>query len=118
MRHDDLVYVRHMLEMSRKARFLSLGKTSVDFECDETLRLALQHLLQIVGEAASRTSEHFRFENPEIPWPEIIGMRHRVVHDYMGIDEEIIWTTVMDDLPKLIRILESTLGEPPGASSP
>ena len=117
MHHDDLVYVRHMLETSRKARFLSRGHTAEDYERDETLRLALRHLLQIVGEAASRTSELFRSENPDIPWPEIIGMRHRVVHDYMGVDEEIVWTTVTHDLPKLIRILESTLGEPPEASS-
>jgi uncharacterized protein with HEPN domain len=63
-------------------------------------------LLQIVGEAASQVSAEFRSANPEIPWDEIVGMRHRVVHDYLGIDEEIVWKTVGDDLPALIRILE------------
>jgi uncharacterized protein with HEPN domain len=109
MQHDDGVYLHHMLGMSRKVRTLADGKSAADFEEDEVLRLALRHLLQIVGEAAGRVSQPFREANPEIPWDEIVGMRHRVVHDYMGIDEEVVWKTIQDDLPTLIRILEGKL---------
>lgn len=109
MQRDDLVYLQHMLDMARKAKALVEGKSADDFEADEVLRLALRHLLQIVGEAASRVSPQCRTENTGIPWDEIVGMRHRVVHDYMGIDEEIVWRTVVDDLPMLVRILEDRL---------
>jgi uncharacterized protein with HEPN domain len=109
MHRDDQVYLQHMLDMARKARALADGKSAEDFEEDEVLRLALRHLLQIVGEAASRVSPQCRMENPEIPWDEMVGMRHRVVHDYMGIDEEIVWKTVVDDLPMLVRILDNKL---------
>jgi len=109
MQHDDGAYLRHMLDMSRKARALADGRSAEQFQRDEVLRLALLHLLQIVGEAANQVSQQFRMANPEIPWDEIVGMRHRVVHDYMGIDEEIVWKTVEDDLPALIRILEGKL---------
>jgi len=105
MQRDDRVYLQHMLDMAGKARALADGKSADDFEAEEVLRLAVRHLLQIVGEAAGRVSQQFRMENPEIPWDEIVGMRHRVVHDYMGIDEEIVWKTVAEDLPALIRIL-------------
>lgn len=109
MQHDDRVYLRHMLDMARKARELAESRSHDEFEHDEVLRLALRHLLQIVGEAASQIPRGFRAGNPEIPWDEIVGMRHRVVHDYMGIDDEIVWTTVVQDLPSLIEILERKL---------
>ena len=44
--------------------------------------------------------------HPEIPWTEIIGMRHKVVHDYLGVDEDIVWQVVTDDLPSLVEMLE------------
>lgn len=109
MQHDDRVYLRHMLEMSRKARELASSRSRVDFDQDEVFRLALRHLIQIVGEAASQVSAEFRSAHAEIPWGEIMGMRHRVVHDYLGIDEEIVWSTVVQDLPQLIQILERQL---------
>lgn len=85
------------------------SRSQAEFEHDEVLRLALRHLLQIIGEAASQVSREFRAGNPEVPWGEIVGMRHRVVHDYLGVDDEIVWTTVEQDLPSLIVILERKL---------
>jgi uncharacterized protein with HEPN domain len=52
MQHDDQVYLRHMLDMARKARELAESRSQAEFEHDEVLRLALRHLLQIIGEAA------------------------------------------------------------------
>ena len=106
MQHDDRVYLRHMLDMARKAQTLVAGRSHADFEQDEVLRLALRHLIQIVGEAANQVSQDYRMGTPEIPWGEIVGMRHRVVHDYLGVDEEMVWKTVVEDLPGLIPILE------------
>jgi uncharacterized protein with HEPN domain len=109
MQHDDRVYLRHMLDMAKKAQELAGKKSREEFERDEVLRLALRHLLQIVGEAASRLPRDFRAGNPDIPWDEIVGMRHRVVHDYLGIDDEVVWTTVVQDLPSLVELLERKL---------
>lgn len=106
MQRDDRVYLSHMLDMARKARELTVGRSRADFDRNEVLRLALRHLIQIIGEAASRVSAEYRSAHPEVPWGEIIGMRHRVVHDYLGIDDEVVWATVTRDLPELIRIVE------------
>jgi uncharacterized protein with HEPN domain len=77
-----------------------------EYDHDENLRLALMHLIQIIGEAADRVSPSGQEAHPEIPWHEIIGMRHKVVHDYMGVDEDIVWEVVFSDLPQLIEKLQ------------
>ena len=55
----------------------------------------------IIGEAASRIPRKIQENYPQIPWFEIIGMRNKVVHEYFGINEEILWKTIQEDLPKL-----------------
>jgi len=106
MPKDDAVYVGHMLDTVRKIVAFTLGKTRADFDVDEVLRLALAHLIQIVGEAASRVSEPFRSGHPQIPWRAIVGMRHKVVHDYMALDDEVVWETVTHEIPALLSQLE------------
>jgi uncharacterized protein with HEPN domain len=81
----DLVYVGHMLDMARKAVSKTQGISRKTYDADENLRLALIHLIQVVGEAARQVSAEFADRHPEIPWTNIIGMRHKVVHDYLGV---------------------------------
>lgn len=103
---DDSIYVGHMLEIARKAVDKIRGKRRVDFDNDENLRLALAHLIQIIGEAANRVSPPFRAAHPDIPRTEITGMRHKIVHDYLGVDDDIVWEVVTVDLPVLARNLD------------
>ena len=108
--HDDQLYVWHMLESAEKARHFAYGKTRADFESDEVLRLALIHLVQIIGEAARSVSPAMMEAHPEIPWKTITGMRHRLVHGYADVDEEVVWKTLIEDLPPLIESLREALG--------
>jgi|ERR1700733_41931 len=101
----DLVYVGHMLDVARKAVDKTTGLTRDAYGRDENLRLALTHLVQVLGEAARKVSPAFCEEHPEVPWAEIVGMRHKVVHDYLGVDEDIVWQVVTDDLPRLLPVL-------------
>ena len=68
--------------------------------------LALVHLVQVIGEAARQVSREFADTHPEVPWANIIGMRHKLVHDYLGVDEDIVWQAVTADLPTLVGVLE------------
>lgn len=86
----------------------TLDDTSA-YDQDETLRLALTHLVQTVGEAARRVSREFCDAHPQVPWQAVIGMRHKVVHDYMNVDEDILWDTVINELPPLAEELEKML---------
>jgi uncharacterized protein with HEPN domain len=105
MPKDDWVYVGHILDMSQKALDITTGVSRIDYDKNEVLRLALTHLVQIIGEAAQQVSPDFRERYQNIPWFEIIGMRNRIVHDYLNVDEDIIWEVVHQDLDHLIREL-------------
>ena len=103
----DMVYIGHMLDTAKEAQTLIQWKNRKEFDTDKALRLALAHLIQTLGEAARRVSEEFQKKNLDIPWEEVIGMRHKIVHDYMAIDEDIVWQVVTHDLPDLIVRLEN-----------
>lgn len=102
MPKDELVYVGHMLDKAHEALSLVHGKTRQDYDSDSILRLALTHLIQVIGEAARRVSPQFRERYPEIPWDAIAGMRSKIVHDYMKVDEDIVWDSVTQELQPLI----------------
>ncbi|MCA1673932.1 MAG: DUF86 domain-containing protein [Actinobacteria bacterium] len=68
---------------------------------DEIVQLALVHLVQIIGEAASKLSADVRQRHQQVPWRQVIGMRNRVVHDYFEVDLDILWEVVSSDVPKL-----------------
>jgi uncharacterized protein with HEPN domain len=102
----DFVYLGHMLDMAKKAVAKVRDLPRDGYDADENLRLALVHLVQVIGEAARKVSGDFTAAHPEVPWEDIIGMRHKLVHDYLGVDEDIVWQVVIEDLPKLVESLE------------
>jgi uncharacterized protein with HEPN domain len=107
-----------MLDMAREAVQAMAGIDRASFEADKNLRLAQVHRIQIIGEAARRVSAAGRRALPTIPWSQITGMRHKVVHDYMTIDYDIVWDVLTRDLPPLITALEGVVPGSPGGSSP
>ena len=109
MPKDDLLYLGHMLDMAREALQAMEGVERATFEADKNLRLAQVHRIQIIGEAARRVSAAGRQSVPAIPWPQLTGMRHKVVHDYMTIDYDIVWDVLTRDLPPLVTALEAAV---------
>lgn len=106
---DNQVYIGHMVDTANKAIGFMQGLTREDFDNNELLRLSLTHLLQIIGEAARRVSPDFRTAHPQIDWKAIVGMRSKLVHDYLNVDEDIVWDTVTNELPSLLKELEGIL---------
>ena len=114
MAKDDTLYLGHMLDMARRAMRLTRGVDREQFMEDETLRLAMAHLVQIIGEAANRVSAETRAGLPQIEWPKIVGARHRIVHDYINVDYGRVWRIVTEELPDLERQLAPLgLGDEP-----
>ncbi len=87
------------------------GRHPEDLRQNRMLQLALVHLLEIVGEAATRVSDAGQHRFPSIPWRKACGMRNRLVHGYDPIDLKVLWDTITDDLPPLIAGLEQILGD-------
>jgi len=80
--HDDSTRFRHMLEHAREAVTLADGRTREDLDEDRIFELALTRLVEIVGEAAARVSPAGQECHPNMPWPDMIGLRNRLVHGY------------------------------------
>ncbi len=100
------VRLRHMLDHAREAVSMVRGKTRADLDTDRQLNLALVRLLEIIGEAAGRISKEDQDRYSNIPWPEIVGLRNRLIHGYDEVDFDILWQIVITDLPPLIINLE------------
>jgi uncharacterized protein with HEPN domain len=105
MSKDDLVRLRHMLDAAREAIGFVAERSRADLDADRQLVLALVKAVEIVGEAAYQLSPQTRQDLPQLPWEDIIGMRHRLVHAYFDINLEVLWRTAKDDLPALVAAL-------------
>lgn len=71
-----------------------------DFIKDTKTMDAVIKNLAVIGEAVRNIPSKIRLKYSEIPWAEIMGMRNKIIHEYFGIDEEILWETIQEDLPK------------------
>src|SRR3954463_10768844 len=105
MPQGDLLYLGHMLDVTVQAVEKIRGKSREEYEADQNLRLALAHLVQLIGEAARRGSPQSQQTYSQIPWRDVIGMRHKIVHDYLDVDFDVVWEVVTTDLPELISLL-------------
>ncbi len=106
-KHDDRVSMSQMLEYARQARDMATGYDRADLDSNLMLRYAIIYLIEVIGESARRVSAATREQYPQIPWSDIIGMRNRLAHGYDAIDLDLLWDTVIIDLPPLIAMLES-----------
>ncbi|PIV23972.1 MAG: DUF86 domain-containing protein [Deltaproteobacteria bacterium CG_4_8_14_3_um_filter_45_9] len=94
-------YLQDILDAAGKAMRFVKG---VDFEAfcaNEEKVFAVIRALEIIGEAAKNITKSMRGRYAEIPWEDIVGMRNKVIHDYFGVDLEVIWKTLHEDLPPL-----------------
>ena len=111
MSPDDVIRLRHMAEAAESALRFCQGRTRADLDTDDMLRFALTRAVEIIGEAANKVSNETRTQTPGIAWPAIVGMRNRLVHAYFDVDSEILWTTVSERLPSLLRELNVILSK-------
>jgi uncharacterized protein with HEPN domain len=108
-RHDPNLALRQILAHAQEAVTIAEGRTRNDLDLDRLLNLALTRLVEIIGEAANRVPENVQVRYPQLPWLEMIGARNRLIHGYDSVDFDILWAIITDDLPGLIRQLESIL---------
>jgi uncharacterized protein with HEPN domain len=109
----DRQRLEHMLQAASDAVAISANRQRSDMDSDILLRHALVHCVQLIGEAAARIGDVGRAKVPELPWPQIVGMRHILVHDYFKIDHDAVWRVVTEHIPAMIPVLRSALARWP-----
>jgi len=100
-RRDYTDYLRDMLEFAGTACDIVQGVSFDDFGRNREKMLAVVRALETIGEAAKNVSPGMRRRCPEVPWRDIVGMRNKLIHQYFGVDLQVVWKTVHEDLPPL-----------------
>ena len=100
-KRDWRLFLVDMLECVEKIERYLAGVSKEEFLSDEKLQDAVVRNLEIIGEAASQISTDIRDKYPEIPWKQIVSMRHRLIHGYFVVDYEIVWQIVKEELSDL-----------------
>jgi uncharacterized protein with HEPN domain len=109
MHPHDLIRIRHMFEAANDALTFAKGRQRSELDRDRQLLLSIVKSIEIIGEAASKVSTSAQEKHSDIPWHAIITMRHRLVHGYFDIDHEVVWQTLLLDLPPLLGQLEAIM---------
>lgn len=109
MTPDDRVRLTHIAEALQNAIKFTIGRRREDLQTDIMLRFAILHAIQIVGEAAANLDPETRARHPDLPWAQVVGMRHRLVHAYADIDQSILWRTATEAAPKLLTQIQAIL---------
>lgn len=104
MQKDD-IRIKHMLDAAKKAVQFVEGKERSDLDSDEMLFLAEVRLIEIIGEAAARVTDETQAKFPKVPWKQVVATRNRLIHGYFNIDQDVIWSILRNDLPRLIEEL-------------
>lgn len=102
-------YLRDMLDNANRAMQFAKGMDYEAFSKDEKSVYAVIRAVEIIGEATRNIPEEIRAKYPHIPWRDASDMRNKLVHRYFGVDVEVIWQTLQEDLPILASSLEEII---------
>lgn len=108
----DRTYVDHLediLEAAEKARSFTADMSYDAFVEDDKTVFAVIRALEVIGEATKRLPEDLRARHPQVSWDSMAGMRDKLIHDYVNVNERIVWRTVQDELPEVQRQLQNLL---------
>ena len=100
-------YLNDMIEFAEKVLRYTKGLDQAGFLENELTYDATLRNLELIGEAATHIPNEVRNAHPEIPWRMIIATRNRLIHGYLGIDDDTLWSIIQDDVPELLPVLEA-----------
>lgn len=101
MERSSIDYLTDLLTCFQETQEFTLGLDFEAFSKDRKTINAVVRSLEVMGEAAKRIPPEIRENHPEIPWKPMTAMRDKLIHEYSGVDLEIIWSVITEELPPL-----------------
>ena len=107
MRRDDERLRDMLAAIAAIERYLQPGRSAFDEQ--ELIQVWVAYHLQMIGEAATALSSDLKARYPNVPWPQIIGLRNLLVHEYFRVDIQVLWDIASNDLPPLKTHIQAIL---------
>ena len=107
MSKSPAIYIGHILDEADYVIGALEDVSEEQFYGDETLKRAMVRSLEVIGEATKKLPDDFRDAHPDVPWRKMAAMRDVLIHDYVGVDYEIVWDVITTRIPDLRRQLRS-----------
>lgn len=102
-------YLKHILDEINYLISITTNLSEDKFSTDQTLQRAFVRSLEIIGEASKNLSPEFKDKHPKIDWKSMIGMRDRLIHGYFGVDYQIVWDVISNEIPPLKHQIEKLI---------
>lgn len=109
MSHSPRDYLCHILDETVYLQRTALGLSREDFMENDTLKRAFARSLEIIGEATKNLSPETRSRYPDVNWRQMAGMRDKLIHAYFGVDYDLVWDVVCQEIPRLDRSIRQIL---------
>lgn len=108
---SNLELLRHIAAETEFVFKHTQGKTKDDFLADDLLCHAMVRSLEIIGEASKKVDPDFKVDHPYIEWKKMAGTRDKMIHDYFGVDYEIVWDIIENKIPDLDHFINQIITE-------